>query len=328
MTDLPVKQPSVMRRRLRIALSGLHVIDIRAVRCRDDVYNARDLLRLSGVDRLDVSMSMRRSEDLHDAGIRRHVIFDEYTVAAHQRRTVHLLSRFAYNVQMRPEGRRRLCSVSAAVHALYGELYSQIIMLISCVTDEDAGHGFFDGFPVRVRIIHDQPGKEQGSRRCIICTADNTGIHHGLLDQSQARTGLFAIQKQGTVNNRPSFFRRTAFPKEIFGQVNTFGSKHSQVTKSVRSHDLRILSRRSRDEVGVDRFTIHKNRVGTAEPFKIIRITHTVVSVISKDFLKTPGRICFITSRDMIDRKIQFHTWSPPSPLSFSYISSSVTPVI
>ena len=328
MTDLPVKQPSVMRRRLRIPLSGLHVIDIRAVRCRDDVYNTRNLLRLGGVDRLDVSVSMRRSEDLHDAGIRRHVILDEYTVAAHQRRTVHLLGRFAYYVQMGPEGRCGLSGISAAVHALHRKLYSEIIMLIACVTDEDAGHGFLDRFPVRMRIIHDQPGEQEGSCRCVVCTADNTGIHHRLLDQSQAGAGLLAVQQQGTVNNRPSVFRRTAFPEEIFRQVNAFGSKHSQVTKSVRSHDLGILCRRSRDEAGVDRFTIHKNSVGTAESFKIVRITYTVISVLSKDFLKTLCRICFITSRDMIDRKIQFHTWSPPSPLSFSYISSSVTPVI
>ena len=217
--------------------------------------------------------------------------------------------------------------IRSAVHPLCGKFHSKVIMLISRIPDEDARHRFLDGFPVRMRIVHDQPGKQQRRGRCVVRASDNTGVHHSLLYEGQAVSRLFPVQQQCAVNDSPSVFRRTSLSEEILGKIHALRRQDPQVAQTVRGNDLRTLCSCHGDQVSIHRLAVQENRVGSAEAFTVIRITNAVITMLSKDFLKTLRRVCIITSRDMIDRKIQFHTWSPPSPLSFSYMSSSVTPV-
>ena len=49
MVHFLVQEPSVMRRRLRVALAGGHVCDIRAVVRRYDIYDSLDLLCFSSI---------------------------------------------------------------------------------------------------------------------------------------------------------------------------------------------------------------------------------------------------------------------------------------
>ena len=130
MADLPVKQPPVMWRRLRIPLPRLHIVDVRTVSRRDDLHDARNLFRFSCVNRFDVGTGIRGPQDNQDTGIRRNIVLDIRPLTADERRTIHLAVRCPDLSELLAEDRRRFGLIVTKLSSLSYQLNCKEVMLV------------------------------------------------------------------------------------------------------------------------------------------------------------------------------------------------------
>ena len=96
-------------------------------------------------------MGMGRTEHHKDAGIGGNEILHKYLFTSDKLRAVYLLRRFSHDPKLRTEGGGCLCLITAMGDHLPGQLHCKVIMLISCVTDENSGHRIPDLFPGWIR---------------------------------------------------------------------------------------------------------------------------------------------------------------------------------
>ena len=181
MADLPVKQAAVMGGRLGGTLSGLHIVHIRAVFRRDDGGHAVQLLRLTGIDRLNIGAGKGAAQHMQAPGIGRDLVLHKYGLTGNQSRAVDFPGRLTDDVQLRAEGGGDLRLELALVPQLAGQLHSQIIVLIARVTDKNTGQNILDLFPGGVGMLFQQPGENQCRRRRVIGALHDACSHHGLL---------------------------------------------------------------------------------------------------------------------------------------------------
>ena len=198
MADLPVKQAAVMGRRLRGTLSGLHIVHIRAVFRRDDGGHAVQLLRLAGIDGLNIGAGKGAAQHMEAPGIGRNLILHKYRLTGNQSRTVDLAGRLTDDVQLRAEGRGDLRLKLALIPQLAGQLHSQVVVLVARIADENTGEHIFNLLPGGIGMLFQQPGEDQRRRRSVIGALYDARSHHGLLHivqlaLHQQRLGRFNI---------------------------------------------------------------------------------------------------------------------------------------
>ena len=119
-----------MRRRLRIPLPRLHIVDVRTVSRRDDLHDARNLFRFSCVNRFDVGTGIRGPQDNQDTGIRRDIVLDIRPLTADERRTVHLAVRCPDLSELLAEDRRRFGLIVTKLSSLSYQLNCKEVMLV------------------------------------------------------------------------------------------------------------------------------------------------------------------------------------------------------
>ena len=272
MADLPVKQPPVMRRRLRIALPGLHVVDIRTVSRRDDLHNARYFFRLSGVNRFDVGTGIRRPQNNQDTGIRRDIVLDIRPLTADERRTVHLAVRRPDLSELLAEDRCCFGLIVTKLSSLPNQLNRKEVMLVRCIPDENPGKRILDLFLRRIRVILQQPCQKQSRRRCIVGALHNPCIDHRLL-----------------------------YVRQMFG-----------VTKPVRCQDVAAISLPCKIQIRIDRCPVNQNRITSAEPLGIVRVADADMPRRNQQLPQTHHRIYIKGSRYMVDHTGYLHASVSP----------------
>ena len=116
------------------------------------------------------------------------LVLNEDRLAGNQSGTVDLVHGLANNLQLGAEGRSDLTLISAGVTEFRSQLHSQIVVLVTCVTDKDTRKNFLDVFLAGVRLLLQQPGQDQGGGSGIVGTGNDAGGDHGLLDIVQFST--------------------------------------------------------------------------------------------------------------------------------------------
>ena len=104
MPYLSIEKPSVMGAWLRVSLSSLHVIDIRAIEGCDNGLHSIELLGFAGIYGVDICMGEGASQHMEAPGILRNLIFDKHFFSRYQRCSVYFVTGFTYDVQFRSEG--------------------------------------------------------------------------------------------------------------------------------------------------------------------------------------------------------------------------------
>ena len=175
---LQIEEAAVMRRRLGVALTGLHIVRLRRIVRGKDGGDAGQLFRLARVDGLDVGAGKGAAKDVQAPGVLGHLVLDKHRLAGDQRRTVDLAAGLADDLQAGAEGRGDLAAEFAEVAQLGRELDGEIIMLVARVADEDARQHILDLFAGGVRLPLEQPGQnERGSGRVVRALHDTRGDH-------------------------------------------------------------------------------------------------------------------------------------------------------
>ena len=236
MANLHVEQTAVVGGRLGSALPGLHIVHIRAVESGDDGGHTVQLLRLAGVDGLDIGAGKGAAQHVQAPGVGRNLILHKYRLAGDQGRAVDLPGGLADDVQLGAEGRRDLRLEFALVPQLAGQLHSQVIVLIARVADENAGEHVLDLRPGGVGVFFQQPGQNQRRRRSIIGALYDARGHHGLLHIVQ-----FALFQQ-----------------------------------RLRRFDLGALRLIEQDKIGILQLTVKNNGVGPGKAFGIVAVADGV----------------------------------------------------
>ena len=103
MADLHVEQSPVVRGRLGVALTGLHVMGLRSVVGCEDLHDALDLPGFRIIDALDVCTCVRASEDDHVTGVGCHVILDERPLTGYELRSVDLGTGLSDDIELGSE---------------------------------------------------------------------------------------------------------------------------------------------------------------------------------------------------------------------------------
>ena len=165
----------------RITLTCLHIVDVRAIECCDNSFNSIQLFGFTGIDGVNISMSKRASKNVKAPCILRDFVFNEYFLSRYKRGSVYFITRLTNNIQLWSERRSYLRLILSIVSQFRRQFYSQIVMLITSVSNKDAGKNIFDFIFSRVWFMLQKPSKNQGCSRCVICTLYNAGTDHGLL---------------------------------------------------------------------------------------------------------------------------------------------------
>ena len=187
MAHLAVHQPSVVWARLRLALSGLHVVDVWTVEVRDDALDAFEGLGPARVDRCDVGHGEGRAEDGEHVGALLHLVLDEDLLARYEGASIDLAGGLAYVLQAIAEAGSRLRPVFAIAPLLLDELDGQMKVLVACVADEDRGEGLVDIMAGGVGLPLQEPGQDQGDCGRVVGALDDAGGDHRLLDVVELR---------------------------------------------------------------------------------------------------------------------------------------------
>ena len=181
MAHLQIEEAAVVRGRLGIALTGLHIVRLRRIVRGKDGGDAGQLFRLARVDGLDVGAGKGAAQHMEAPGVGRDLILHEHRLTGNQGRTVDLPAGLTDDLEAGAEGRRDLTAEFAEVAQLGRELDGEIIMLIARVADKDARQHILDLFAGGVRLLLEQPGQnERGSGRVVRALHDTRG-DHGLL---------------------------------------------------------------------------------------------------------------------------------------------------
>ncbi len=272
MPYLHIEKPAVMRRRLRFALSGLHVVDVRAVEGRDDADDAGKFLRLGGVDPVDVGAGVRRAEDDQAAGVRRHVVFDKGAFSGYELGAVDLSGGFSDTVKRRTEGRRDFALVGAGFDSLFRETDGEIVVLIAGVADKDPGQRVADLLPGRMGMLLEQPGEEQGRGRGVVGALHHAGVNHGLLHHG-----------------------------EMGG-----------VRQPVRRADFASVRLEGEHQVCVHGDAVHQNGVAAAETFAVVAVADGKMTVGHQKLTELHGRLYVKTPAAAVEDALDRHVGSPP----------------
>ena len=116
--DLPVEESAVVRGRLGIALTRLHIVRLRRIVRGKDGGDAGQLFRLARVDGLDVGAGKGAAEDVQAPGVLGHLVLDKHRLAGDQRRAVDLAAGLADDLKAGAEGRGDLAAKFAEVAQL------------------------------------------------------------------------------------------------------------------------------------------------------------------------------------------------------------------
>ena len=115
MSNLSVEKSSVMGAWLRISLTCLHIVDIRAVEGSNDFLHSVNLLSFAGVDGIDVCMGKGASQHMEAIGIGRNLILHKDLFSRHQGGAVNLIAGLSDDVEIWTEGRSNLTSVFSII---------------------------------------------------------------------------------------------------------------------------------------------------------------------------------------------------------------------
>ena len=273
MAYLHVKQPAVMGRGLGRTLTGLHIVHIRAVKGGDDGRHAVQLLCFTGVNGLDISAGKGAAQHMQAPCVFGHLVLHEDGLAGNQCRTVHLAAGLADHFQMGTERRRNLALKFAEVTQLGRQLYRQIIMLITGITDEDTGQHFLDLLPGGMGLLFQQPGQDQRGSRRVISALYDAGGNHGLLDIVQ----LTAVQQ------------------------------------GLGGFDLGALSLIEQDKVGILQLAVKNNGIRTGKALCVIAVADAVTAGLVQHITKSCGGLSAEDDLFAVDSTFQFHRRYLPS---------------
>ena len=238
-----------MRRGFRIALTGLHVINIRAVIRGDDGGDPVQFFRFGNIDGFDVGAGEGRADDMQAPGVFGNLVFHEDRFTGDQCGTVDLAGGLADDVQVRTEGRSDLALKCSRIPQFAGQFDREVIMFVPGVTDEDAAQSVFDLFAGRVRMIFQQFAEDQRCRGCVIGALHDACRDHGFLDVVQ-----FASLQQG-----------------------------------FRGADLRVFRLIEQDQVGVAQFSVKDDGVGPGKAFRVIAVPDGIIAGAVKHIAKPLG---------------------------------------
>jgi len=182
MADLAVEQTPVVRRRLRIALPGRHVVYIRAVKCGDDGHDTRHAVGHRDIHRIHIGMGVRATHHGQCTGASFDAVFHIGFPSRHQLTPVD----FGFDLADVGEVVTELRSDHTAVVAKIARLASQTdckeVQLVTGVADEQAGEHVADLVSRRMRFSLEQPSQQQSRLWGIVGILDHSGIDHRLLD--------------------------------------------------------------------------------------------------------------------------------------------------
>ena len=271
--DLPVEEPPVMRRRLGIALTGLHIVRLRRIVRGKDGGDAGQLFCLARVDGLDVGAGKGAAEDVQAPGVLGHLVLDKHRLAGDQRRAVDLAAGLADDLQAGAEGRRDLAAEFAEVAQLGRELDGEIVMLIARVADEDARQHILDLFAGGVRLLLEQPGQnERGSGRVVRALHDTRG-DHGLLHIVQL----------------------------------------TSVQQALGGADLRALGLIEQDEVRVFELAVEDDGIAAGEALGVVAVADAAVTGTVQNITQSCGGFGAEGHLFAVDLAFQFHRPYLPS---------------
>ena len=273
MTHLHVEQAAVMGRRLRVTLTGLHVMGFGGIVGRQNGSNAGQLLRFTGVNGLDISAGKGAAQHMQAPCVFGHLVLHEDGLAGNQCRTVHLAAGLADHFQMGTERRRNLALKFAEVTQLGRQLYRQIIMLITGITDEDTGQHFLDLLPGGMGLLFQQPGQDQRGSRRVISALYDAGGNHGLLHIVQ----LTAVQQ------------------------------------GLGGFDLGALSLIEQDKVGILQLAVKNNGIRTGKALCVIAVADAVTAGLVQHITKSCGGLSAEDDLFAVDSTFQFHRRYLPS---------------
>ena len=280
-----VEKTSVMRRRLRLSLAGLHVVSLRCViRCKY-FYNSRNLHSLGSVDAVYISRSVWRPYAYHVAGVRIYEIFYECTSAGYKLRPVYLSSRLTDDLVFISERRSGFCLILTVSHLFLSEFNCEIVMLISCVTNEYARETILNFFLARIRIVLKKPCEQKRGSRGVVGRLDYACVYKRFLNY-----------------------------REILC-----------VAEPVRRDDFASVDFTGHHEIGHHRNTVNEYGVTSAESFGVVRITNSEVSLGNEKVSETHGRIYIIITFYSVNNAFNLHVASSLSLKLLVHLSEGDT---
>ena len=271
--DLPVEESAVVRGRLGIALTRLHIVRLRRIVRGKDGGDAGQLFRLARVDGLDVGAGKGAAEDVQAPGVLGHLVLDKHRLAGDQRRAVDLAAGLADDLKAGAEGRGDLAAKFAEVAQLGRELDGEIIMLIARVADKDAGQHVLDLFLGGVGFLLEQPCEDQCGGRSVVGALHDAGGDHGLLHE---------------VDLTP-------------------------VHQALSSADLRTLRLIEQDEVCILEFAVEDNRITAGKALSIVAVADTAVACTVQYVAESCGGLGAEGHLFAVDLAFQFHRPYLPS---------------
>ena len=273
MTDLHVEESAVVRGRLGVALTGLHIVRFGGIVSGKDRGNAGQLLRFAHVNGLDIGAGKGAAQDMQAPCILRHLVLHKHGLTGNERHTVDLAAGLAADLKIGTEGRSNLASELAEIAQLTRELHRKVIVLIAGIADEDAGQHVLDLFLGGVGFLLEQPCEDQCGGRSVVGALHDAGGDHGLLHE---------------VDLTP-------------------------VHQALSSADLRTLRLIEQDEVCILEFAVEDNRITAGKALSIVAVADTAVACTVQYVAESCGGLSAEDDLFTVNSTFQFHRCYLPS---------------